>query len=208
MEEQKEKSEIKENIRKFWKWLKGDSFGSWIVSIILAFVFVKFIFFPVLSLIFATSLPLVVVESGSMHHPQTFAGGIIGISDFNAWYANAEGWYNIRNISLADMEDWSFKNGMDKGDIILVYGKKDLGVGDVIIFEADQKYPIIHRVVNKTIVNGRVIYETKGDNNNDQLPFEKEVTQDEIIGSSLLRIPKLGWIKLGLVELLDKIRGN
>src|SRR3989344_5098032 len=165
---------LKENIRKFWNWLKGDSFGSWIVSIAIAFVFVKFIFFPVLSLIFATSLPLVVVESGSMHHPETFAGGIIGISDFNVWYANARGWYDERNISLNDMEDWGFKNGMDKGDIILVYGKKNPEVGDVIIFEADQKYPIIHRVISKTSINGEIVYETKGDNNNGQLSFEKE----------------------------------
>ena len=61
--------EIKQNIKKSWNWIwNSDSILSWIVALILIFIVVKFIFFPSLSLIFGTSLPLAGVESSSMDH--------------------------------------------------------------------------------------------------------------------------------------------
>ena len=52
--------------------------------------------------------------------------------------------------------------------------------------------PIVHRVIEKH----DNIVETKGDNNRQQLDFEKNVTKDQIHGKVFFRIPYLGNIKI------------
>ena len=59
--------------RKFWYFVwEDESIFGWVFSLIVALLFIKFIFFPTISLVFGTALPLVVVESNSMHHPGNF----------------------------------------------------------------------------------------------------------------------------------------
>jgi len=196
---------IKETASKIWHFLwKDDSIWSWIVSLILAFIIVKFVFFPLLSLIFATSLPLVVVESGSMHHPGSFVGNVIGSQDrFQLWWSQAGNWYTGRGITETEAENWPFKTGMEIGDIILVSGYGKPEIGDVIIFNANQQHPIIHRIIDINGVDGELYYSTKGDNNSEQLIAEKDIPADALIGKAILKIPKLGWIKLGFVKLIQ-----
>jgi len=183
---------LKESIKKFWGFLKEDSWQSWIVSIILIIILIKFIIFPALSLVTGTALPLVVVESCSMYHP----------SDFNSYWTAHGAWYEAHNISKADFESYGFNNGINKGDIILVTGYSKIKEGDIIIFNANSNsimYPIIHRVVSLNPI------ETKGDNNNipgaEQISgIETNIKQNQIIGKSIIRIPYLGWIKLIFFE--------
>ena len=52
--------------------------------------------------------------------------------------------------------------------------------------------PIVHRVIFK----GNESLETKGDNNPQQLEFEKDIKPDEIYGRVSFSIPKIGLIKL------------
>jgi signal peptidase I len=195
---------IIENLKKTWRFIwKDDSLLSWILSLLLAFIIVKFIFFPLLSLILATSLPLVVVESGSMHHPGTFIGNAIGMQEnFDIWWENEGKWYKIRDIDKEDAESWPLKTGLEMGDIVLVTGHGNLEVGDIIIFKANKKYPIIHRIINITEENGGKIYSTKGDNNPGQLFTEKEIKEEAVVGKAVLKVPKLGWVKLGLVKII------
>ena len=77
---------------------------------------------------------------------------------------------------------------------------------NVVIFNAGQTYPIIHRVISiEETPNGKV-YQTKGDNNQVQLYFERDVSENVVIGKALFRIPKLGWLKLAFVELIKAFR--
>jgi len=63
--------------RKFWNWLwNSNSILSWVVSFLLAFLIVRFIFYPVIGLLLGSSIPLVVIESGSMEH----------FASFDKWY--------------------------------------------------------------------------------------------------------------------------
>src|SRR3990167_1672688 len=100
-------------VKKFWAFLKKDTWQSWLVSLVLAFIFIKFIFFPFLSWVFSTSLPLVVVESCSMYHQD----------DFDSWWSRNEAWYDSHGISREEFEQFRFTNGLNKGDIILVSGR-------------------------------------------------------------------------------------
>jgi len=196
---------IKDVLKKTWNFIWNDnSIWSWLVALVLAFIIVKFIFFPLISFILGTPLPLVVIESGSMHHQdgslfRAITGiGITSSDSVESWYSKNGNWYSNRNITSKDFASWRYDWGMDKGDIVVVYGKKskNIKLGDVIIFNAEQKYPIIHRVVKIEERNGKFYFATKGDNNADQLPIEKDISEDAILGVALMRIPKIGWIKL------------
>ena len=55
--------------KKIWNFLwHEDSVTSWVVSIILAFVIVKFIIYPLIGVFLGTSFPIVAVVSESMEH--------------------------------------------------------------------------------------------------------------------------------------------
>jgi len=192
---------------RIWHFLwKEDSFLSWIVSLALAFIIVKFIFFPLLSLVFATSLPLVVVESSSMHHPGSFVGNVMSLQDnFQLWWQEKGSWYTGRGITEQETENWPLKTGLEIGDIVLVTGHGKPEIGDIIIFNANQAHPIIHRIVNIENISGQTYYSTKGDNNEGQLISEKEIPSNALIGKAVLRIPKLGWLKLGFVKLFQAL---
>jgi signal peptidase I len=174
---------IKESAKKFWNFLKEDSWQSMLVSLVLAFLIIKFIFFPVLSFVTGSALPLVIVESCSMHHSRSLSQ----ILDDPV--------YDQFSISSENASSFPFKHGLEKGDIILVTRAKNAKIGDVIIFNGGQANPIIHRVVKD---DGK--FTTKGDNNNGLLSTEQGIDKEKVVGKASLRIPYLGWIKLIFYE--------
>jgi len=194
--------ELKEAWNKTWNFIwKDDSVWSWIISLILAFIIVKFIFFPLLSLAFGTTLPLVVVESGSMSHPGSFLGDTFGTqASFEKWWDKSSYWYVKNNITKEQAENFYLRGGLEIGDIVLASGWGKIKIGDIIIFNGNQAHPIIHRIISIKEVNGEKIYSTKGDHNLDQLAIEKQITQSQIIGKAIFKVPKLGWVKLGVVK--------
>src|SRR3972149_2052785 len=111
-------------------YLKKDTWDSWLVSLVLVFVFIKFIFFPLLSLVTGSPLPLVVVESCSMYHE----------TNFDSWWDKNSAWYEQKGISKSDFLEYNFKNGLNKGDIILTWGYSTPKKGDIIIFNAQTTY--------------------------------------------------------------------
>jgi hypothetical protein len=185
-----------ENIfKRFWNFLKEDSWQSLIVSLILAFIIIRFIFFPLLSFATGTSLPLVIVESCSMYHSENFAG-IFNEPGFcpDGTSCTEAQLYGKFNISLSDTSNWKFQNGINKGDIIFVIGPKNVKVGDIIIFgSSGSATPIIHRIINIS-PDGKIT--TKGDNNKGLLTQEQGIDKTQVQGRAVFRIPYLGWIKL------------
>jgi len=186
----------KEASNRIWNFLKEDSWQSWIVSLVLVIIFIRFIFFPTLSLFTGSSLPLVIVESCSMYHE----------SGFEDWWQRNGVWYEARGISKDDFESFSSKNGLNKGDILLLIGRGSYKKGDIIVFvpnsESAAIHPLIHRLIDEEP------YGTKGDHNSDQLKIgnnpsktdETNIPKGSIIGKTALRIPLLGWIKLVFFE--------
>lgn len=181
--------------KELWHFLwNSNSILSWIVDIILMFLIVKFIIFPLMSLALATSLPFVIIESGSMEHQ----------GDFDQWFSLHGSWYLENNITESEIEAWKWHDGLDKGDIIIVKGLKNYNysVGDVIIFKVEnQNTPIIHRIIERKDANDTIMFSTKGDHNDGQLPYEHNIEKEQIVGKAMTRIPKLGWVKLFFVDL-------
>ncbi|MBU1201550.1 MAG: signal peptidase I [Nanoarchaeota archaeon] len=188
---------------KFWYFIwYEDSIWSWIANIILAFIIIKFIVYPVLGALFGTSFPVVAVVSNSMEHD----------SSFDNWWNSQSDFYQDFNISKDDFKSYSFKNGFNKGDIMILLGTEPekITIGDVIVFEARNKtYPIIHRVVKIKIVDENLVFETKGDHNIYQINApeldETNVTLNSYIGRAVLRIPFIGYVKIWFVDILKAI---
>ena len=181
--------------QKFWFLLwKDNSIKGWIFSVVFLFLFIKFIFFPVLSLATGTSLPLAIVESCSMYHQ----GG--SFSNFDAWWDNHEEKYTEVGINEVGFKEFPLKKGFNKGDILFIAraNPEKIRVGDVIIFTANQRNPIIHRVIEiKENQDGTKVFSTMGDNNNGQLSFEKQITEEQLVGKTVMKLaPYAGWIKL------------
>jgi len=185
-----DKEEIKSKAKKIWNFLKEDTWPSFFVDLVLAFIIIKFIFFPLLSFLTGAAMPLVIVESCSMYHSTNLEDVMR-----NPIYSNF-------NLTLQDAKSWRFKNGINKGDIIFVVRPNHLKIGDIIIFSSTSSNPIIHRVVSLTPL------ETKGDHNSAQLNAnnnpgrvdETNIQQSQLVGKALFRIPYLGWVKLIFFE--------
>src|SRR3989344_3768254 len=160
----------KKNLKRLWQFIWEDnSVWSWIANIALAFVLIKFIVYPGLGFLLSTSYPVVAVVSESMEHK----------GNFDEWWGKANGKYVVeslqfsngtlqkvqialdefyinKSISKGDFSGFPFKNGFNKGDIMVLKGKsaKNIKVGDVIVFWSAKKDPIIHRIVRKWQENG------------------------------------------------------
>jgi signal peptidase I len=221
----KENKNLLKSIKKSWDWVwHSDSILSWIVALIIIYLLVKFVFFPLLSLIMGTSLPLAGVESSSMDHQivqddfrrLTLCGNIYSPEEkqhinFDEYWSACGSWYEERNLTKQEFNAFSLKNGFRKGDIIIVWGRFKPKVGDVIIFKPNQDStaprPIIHRIVK--IEDG--IMQTKGDHNEKQLVAsnniyntdETNIRENQIVGKAILKIPYLGWPKIWATELLS-----
>lgn len=173
--------------QKIWKFLwHEESIESWIVCMVLATI-IMLLFLKLLGVLLSTPLPLVIIESESMKHN-------VG---FDKWWDFYGGWYEDKSINKEIFKNFLLSNGINKGDIALVIGKKEYNTGDVVVFSiAQQKKPIIHRLVAENP------FSTKGDNNNYQLTFETNINKKQILGKAVARVPKLGYIKLLTIEAL------
>ena len=75
---------------------------------------------------------------------------------------------------------------------------KNIEIGDTIVFSVQGRSdPIIHRVIEITESG----YKTKGDHNEIIWDFEKDINKESVIGKAVLRIPYLGWIKIGFMKI-------
>ena len=124
-------------------------------------------------------------------------------SNFNAWWTRHDTKYSSIEINETEFSHFSFTNGFSKGDILFIVGVNphNIKIGDVIIFNAGQQAPIIHRVINITQSNGQYIFSTEGDDNPGQLSIEMQINQNQIVGKAVFRIaPFIGWAKLIFYE--------
>jgi|GEM_PF-1058201 len=90
---------------------------------------------------------------------------------------------------------------MEKGDLVIVQGGTEIKVGDIVVFDSPvYNYPVIHRVMGIT-ADGIT---TKGDHNSVQDNWVIPV--DKIHGKAIMRIPYVGWVKVGVYEALGMVK--
>ena len=124
---------------------------------------------------------------------------------FENYWKLCGSWYETNDISKDKFSKFPFKNGFDKGDVIILWraNKDNLKIGDVLIFQGTKPQPIIHRVVDIWQEDQETFYKTKGDHNSKSIEGdfgETKISQDRVFGQGLLRIPYLGWVKILFVQ--------
>ncbi len=239
-EEREEKEKRKENmnnskndlsnmLKKTWDFIwHSDSVWSWLINIVLAFVFIKFIFYPGVGILLTGSelveegdfnrYPLVAVVSGSMEHMKIshdkdldphLCGNEYDKTDyivnFDEYWKECGLWYMENGITKEQFSKYTFKRGFNKGDIIFIYRKdpKNLKIGDVIVFKSNVRPdPIIHRVVSIDTDGNKIRFDTKGDHNQGKGSLDKGISEDVVIGVGVFRVPYLGWFKIWFVDLI------
>jgi len=189
---------LRSRFGRLWHFIwEEDSVASWAVNIVLAFVIIKFIVYPGLGFLLGTSYPIVAVVSGSMEHD----------GSFDEWWAgqcgeySQEEWYAQEGISKDIFGSFSFRNGFNKGDVMILSSPSAVNRGDVIVFSGGGPDPIIHRVVRADANS----FKTKGDHNCDSSEFEEQVMPEAVFGKAVVRLPYLGWVKLGFLGMLRAV---
>jgi signal peptidase I len=147
-------------------------------------------FYVGVALALGTTVPIRVVESGSMCVPYDGA---------------CDGWLSL---------DHPFAQTLHKGDIIIIQAvdpadlKANYPNSDIIVYKNPNGVtPIVHRIVEKQEINGTLYFKTKGDGNSpikypevsnyyDNIPDSRGVPQNLIEGKVILRIPWFGWVTL------------
>ncbi|MCL4430556.1 MAG: hypothetical protein M1167_07360 [Chloroflexi bacterium] len=170
------------DVKKLWR---SDYFKTALAIALIIAVIVGF--FVGMQLVLGTSVPVRVVESGSMCVPYDGA---------------CDGWSH------------PFDHTLHVGDIIIIQkvNPADLNANypnsDIIVYKNPNGVtPIVHRIVSEQEINGTLYFKTKGDGNGpitwpavpnyyDNIPDSRGVPQDLVEGKVILRIPWFGWITL------------
>lgn len=213
----------KKELKKFWNYLwYDDSLGSYILNFIVAFIVIKFIFFPVIGFALNNDYPIVAIVSGSMEHKIVdnrvcnvhFAQINYKKLSTEEWWGYCGKYYEANyNLTLDEFKEFNYKNGLNIGDVMVLYGKsyENINVGDMLVFIPEDreffntKGPVIHRVILKwQDEEGKYHFRTKGDHNPQSFEnFEQNIPQDDVIGVAVVRIPFIGYAKLLFNKLLS-----
>ncbi len=203
---------MKKQLKKLWKFFwDEDSVASWVANIVVAFVIIRWILYPVLGIVMGTNFPIVAVVSESMEHGlhkeilcgQHFPEFLD--SPDNYWEVCGS-WYEGIGINQEQFKTFRFSNGFDKGDVIILWRADKLAAGDILVFAANKPQPIIHRIVRVYQEDGETFYQTKGDHNSDSIEYglgETRISQERVLGKGIIKIPYLGWMKILFVDFLS-----
>ena len=104
------------------------------------------------------------------------------------------------DLPIVAVESDSMVPTFAKGDILVLQGASPdmIAVGDIIVFSPPgQRVPVVHRVIAR---NPDGTFQTKGDANDRQLPYETDIQPNEVHGRMLFVIPILGWVKLSVTQ--------
>ncbi|MEM5778553.1 MAG: hypothetical protein QXD43_01690 [Candidatus Aenigmatarchaeota archaeon] len=188
-------------LKKEWDKITEGWFGN-IIYLFLGFV-IAYSFNQLLSIVLNTDTPVVAVFSCSMAH-NTYNNWYCGLSanevcgknvnnydtaNFNDYWELCGDWYEDKGIPKEEFESFIFSDGLEVGDMIIVFNDGNYKVGDILIYSTDlRKYPIIHRIY---AIEDKIIL-TKGDNNASPDSFSKKTLH----GKAIIKIPLLGWVKI------------
>jgi hypothetical protein len=112
---------------------------------------------------------------------------------FDSWWQICGSTYQQFNITEQQFLQFPFHDGLDIGDMPVVEKSNAYKVGEIIVYDAGEAAPIIHRVVE---INADSTYQTKGDHNMGQNPYEHSVKPSQIAGKVVFVVPKLGYFRV------------
>ena len=119
---------------------------------------------------------------------------VVGLAIF--WFS-----FGFFGFRPAFIPSGSMEPHINRGDLVLIgpVSPKDVKVGDIVMYQANPQR-VLHRVVDiTTATDGSLEFTFKGDNNNTADPLP--VSEKQIVGRYIGRVPKLGWVPLQVRQL-------
>jgi signal peptidase len=97
----------------------------------------------------------------------------------------------------------SMEPTMHAGDLVVTQPVEldELTVGDIVRFDKGQSQ-IVHRIIEVEQTPVGRVFVTKGDNNNTP---DDPILAPQVRGKVLVTIPKLGWIPIGAVKVVQEV---
>ena len=97
-------------------------------------------------------------------------------------------------LEIKIVQSGSMEPTIKTGSLVVIKPESSYKVGDIITFGKDTKteVPTTHRIIGDKVIDGVLIYTTKGDANEDK--DTREGRKDEIIGKTIFSVPYLGYI--------------
>lgn len=88
----------------------------------------------------------------------------------------------------------SMEPHLKPGDLVAVKttAPEDLNVNDVITYRNNEKTLVTHRIIDLSVQDGSIFFQTKGDANN--IADEHLVPANQVIGTVRFYLPKIGYI--------------
>lgn len=114
------------------------------------------------------------------------------------------GWFVVGGFPLkpALVGSGSMSPTFNTGDVVVIskVSATTLKKGDVIEYRKEDKTKVIHRVIAINDINGAASFITKGDANNaaDALPVDPQNVEGKVV----MVVPKIGWISVGIRQLI------
>lgn len=105
-------------------------------------------------------------------------------------------------MPIVAVESNSMVPAFSQGDMLILQGttQESLNVEDVIVFDKPGGgTPIVHRIV---AINNDGTFQTKGDANAGQLPYERSIEYEQVHGKVVMIIPYMGWFKISMTQYL------
>jgi signal peptidase len=98
------------------------------------------------------------------------------------------------NFKVLTVISGSMEPAIGTGSVVVVKPESDYKIGDVITFGpySKTKAPTTHRIHDIKVVEGQVVYITKGDANN--APDPREIQKKDVVGKVLFSVPLVGYI--------------
>lgn len=138
---------------------------------------------------------------GWLHAPSVswVVTAVVGLTIF--WFSF--GFFGFRPVFIPS---GSMEPNIHPGDLALIgpVSPDEIKVGDIVMYQANPQR-VLHRVIEiRTTDKRQREFILKGDNNNvaDMMP----VTEKQIVGRYVAKVPKLGWVPLKFNQLIGMAR--
>jgi len=96
------------------------------------------------------------------------------------------------NIKILSVLSGSMEPKIHTGSLIFIKPEGEYNIGDVVTRITEEKnVTITHRIIEKESVDGKIIFNTKGDANN--IEDNETVTEEQIIGKVFFNVPYFGY---------------
>lgn len=102
------------------------------------------------------------------------------------------------NYQIKVVQSGSMEPAIKTGSIVVIKPADNYEVGDVISFHGGFRLPngeelaVTHRIVEKKVGSGGIVYKTKGDANDD--PDTNEIKERQVVGKVLFNFPYVGFV--------------